>query len=125
MAYSGYGGTMKLQEFYEELNGNYEDVKSRLTNEDRIEKFVIRFLEDDSFQKIVSAREHNNDMDVFRAIHTLKGISLNMGFVGLYQACYQMTEAVRDGTKLENEALFKDVEKEYHKTIEMIKKYQN
>lgn len=116
---------MKLQEFYEELNGNYEDVKSRLTDEDRIEKFVIRFLEDDSFQKIVSAREHNNDMDVFRAIHTLKGISLNMGFVGLYQACYQMTEAVRDGTKLENEALFKDVEKEYHKTIEMIKKYQN
>ena len=61
--------------------------------------------------------------EIFHAIHTLKGISQNLGFTKLYETCLAMTEAVRGGVKLENEALFDAVEKEYQTTVDCIKMY--
>ena len=114
---------MTLQECYQKMGGNYSDVKSRLIKEERIEKFVIRFLEDDSFQKLCEARAAENPGEVFRAVHTLKGVSQNLGFTRLFEACHVMTEAVRGGVKLENEALFDAVVKEYDTTVNCIKMY--
>ena len=71
----------------------------------------------------VAARAAKNDDEVFRAVHTLKGVSQNLGFARLYEACYSMTEAVRGGVKLENEALFDAVAKEYQATVDCIKMY--
>ena len=115
--------TMTLQECYLEMEGNYADVKSRLTKDERIEKYMIRFLNDDSFLKLCEAKDAGNDQEVFRAVHTLKGVCLNLGFQKLYQTCHVMTEAVRGGVKLENEALFSDVENAYHLTVDCIKRY--
>lgn len=115
--------TMTLQECYQKMGGDYTDAKRRLIKEERIEKYVIRFLKDDSFQRLCDARAARNDEEVFRAVHTLKGVSQNLGFARLYEACYSMTEAVRGGVKLENETLFDTVAKEYQATVDCIKMY--
>lgn len=119
--HSGEESTMTLQDFYQTIGGNYDEVMRRLTKEERIRKFVIRFLEDDSFDKLCEAKEKGDDLEVFHAVHTLKGISLNLGFKGLYEACSEMTDAVRGGIKLQNEALYEAVCNKYHKTVINIK----
>ena len=35
---------MELRRIYENLKGNYDSVKTRLVDDDRIIKFLIRFL---------------------------------------------------------------------------------
>ena len=114
---------MTLQECYEKMGGNYNEVLTRLTKEERIEKFMIRFLEDTSYQELCNALEKKNYIEVFRMVHTLKGVSLNLGFIKLYEASDKMTEAVRDGIPLTDKSLFFELEKNYRQTIEAITLY--
>lgn len=116
---------MTLQECYEKMGSDYADVLNRLTKEERIAKYVVKFLEDTTFDALCEARKAEDHEAVFRAIHTLKGVSQNLGFSKLYEACHEMTEAVRGGVKLEEEALFDRVESEYKATISVIREYQH
>ena len=43
---------MDIKECYRKMGGNFEDVMQRLGNESFIQRFVIRFLDDPSFQMI-------------------------------------------------------------------------
>ena len=114
---------MTLQECYEKMGGNYEEVLSRLTKEERVEKFMLRFLEDNSFEELCKALDGKVYEEVFRMVHTLKGVALNLGFISLYLASDKMTEAVRGGTPLLDESLFLEVERSYYQTVEAIKAY--
>lgn len=115
---------MTLQECYDKMGGDYAEVLGRLTKEERIEKFMLRFLEDTSFMELCKAKENEDYEEVFRMVHTLKGLSLNLGFTKLYIASDKMTEAVRGGVPLLEESLFWDVEKSYNQTVEAIKAYE-
>ena len=115
---------MTLQECYEKMGGDYADVLKRLTRVERIEKFLMRFLEDTTFEALCEAIAAEDDFEVFRMIHNLKGVSQNLGFTKLYLASNAMTEAVRGGKRLEDESLFQEVKKAYKETLDVIKEYQ-
>ncbi len=114
---------MTLQECYEKMGGDYAEVSARLTKDERIAKYVVKFLEDPTYQMLCEAREAGDDKAVFLAIHTLKGVSQNLGFGRLYEASYEMTEAVRGGVPLKEESLFEAVRDAYCETIDVIKEY--
>ena len=65
---------MTLQECYEVIGGNYEDVLKRLRSEVLIRKFTLKFLEDKSYSQLKQALEDKNFEDAFRGAHTLKGV---------------------------------------------------
>lgn len=115
---------MTLRECYEKMGGDYADTMERLTKEERISRYVVRFLEDTTFQILCEAKEARDWEGVFRAIHTLKGVSQNLGFTKLYQASQKMTEAVRGGVELKDESLYEAVCKIYFETVEVIKDYK-
>ena len=112
---------MTLQECYEKMGGDYAEVIARLTKEERILKYVVKFLEDPTYQMLCEVKENGDDKAVFLYIHTLKGVSQNLGFGKLYEACYEMTEAVRGGVKLQDEALFEAVRDAYFETMDAIR----
>ena len=116
---------MTLQECYEKMGGDYADVLARLVNEERIGKYVLKFLEDPTYQMLCEAKNAGDNEAVFLNIHTLKGVSQNLGFGKLYEASYEMTEAVRGGKPLSDEALFEAVKEAYFDTIESIKQYKD
>lgn len=43
---------MILENFYAKIGGNYNEVLERLLSEKRITSFVIRFLDDNSFETL-------------------------------------------------------------------------
>ena len=116
-------GTMTLQECYEKMGGDYTEVMKRLVKEERIAKYVVKFLEDPTYGILCHAMEEADYNAVFLAIHTLKGVSQNLGFGKLYEASHEMTEAVRGGVKLQDESLFRAVSEAYDTTISVIRDY--
>ena len=74
---------MNLQECYEALGGDFEDVLSRLRSEKLVQKFVLKFLNDKSFDLLCSSLEEENYEEAFRASHTIKGVCQNLSFTRL------------------------------------------
>ena len=114
---------MTLQECYEKMGGDYAEVLARLISEERIARYMIKFLDDPTYRALCEVKEAKDAQAVFLQIHTLKGVSQNLGFGKLYEASYEMTEAVRGGVPLADERLFEAVTKAYFETIAIIKEY--
>ena len=86
---------MNLEECYASFGGNYQDVKSRLMKEELIQRLVIKFLADTSYERLVSAMEQSDYGEAFRAVHTLKGVSQNLSFDCLSRSTEELTESLR------------------------------
>ena len=86
---------MTIQECYQKMGADYEDVLKRLYSESMIRKFARMFLDDDSYPKLEDALKKENVEEAFRAAHTLKGVCQNLGFTNLYQPAYELTEVLR------------------------------
>ena len=88
---------MTLEECYARMGGNYMDVKQRLRSEKLIDKFVRKFLDDPSFVQYEAALQAKDDRSAFMALHTLKGVSQNLGMESLYEAVKEDCELFRSG----------------------------
>ncbi len=65
-------------------------------NEAMYERFLVRFLQDESYRKL---NEYINKGDIHQAFvqaHTLKGVAGNLEFHGLYRVLEPMTEHLRN-----------------------------
>lgn len=115
---------MTLQECYIALDGDFDDVKSRLPTDRMVQKFVLKFLDDQSYQLLCSSMESGNYSEAFRASHTIKGVCQNLSFTRLQESSEQLTEALRDGPSPEAPALFERVKADYQKTADAIRAFQ-
>ena len=111
---------MTIQECYEQMGLNAESVLERLGSETILKKFVVKFLDDPSFQSLKKGLEEKDGEKAFRAAHTLKGICLNLGFDNLYKPSEVLTEKLRGGEIDGYEDMLAAVEAEYAKTVEAI-----
>lgn len=112
---------MNPQEVYTQLHGSYADAKSRLMTDKLIEKFLLKFLNDPTYQQLLDALATGNRQDTFRAIHTLKGVAANLGFTELQQTSSALTEQLRDGNSDPDEQLLNAVKASYALVINTIK----
>ena len=88
---------MTVEEFYERIGGDYQDVMHRLMKEDRVAKFVKMFLSDPSYNELKQAMADDNVDTAFKAAHTLKGVTANLSLSSLNAAAIDITEALRAG----------------------------
>lgn len=86
---------MLVQECYESFGGSYEDVKSRLMRDELIKRFVIKFLDDKSFEQLAEALKAKDYKNAFGAVHTLKGLCRNLSFDKLSVSASKLTETLR------------------------------
>ena len=113
---------MTIRECYDELGLDFDAVLSRLVNEKLVQKFALKFLDDPSFQNLKDALDSKDVETAFRAAHTLKGVCLNLGFDNLYPSSKDLTELLRAGSMDGYEDLFAEVEKEYNRICEALRK---
>lgn len=115
---------MTLQACYEALGGNYENVLGRLRSENLVKKFVLKFLDDPSFDLLQTAMAQKDQATAFRAAHTIKGVCSNLGFDRLYESSHQLTEALRNNWSAEAEPLFRQVAEDYEIVVNALRAYQ-
>ena len=68
---------MTLKEFYEQIDGSYEDTLHRLTSEALVHRFVLKYPADPSFAQLREAVAAADWESAFSAAHTLKGVAQN------------------------------------------------
>ena len=108
---------MTVKECYEIIGANYEEVESRLRTEERIKKFLLKVLNDKSYDLLCDSIKQKNMEEAFRAAHTLKGISQNLSLTTLYQSSNLLSEEYSK----QAEELFEQVKKDYIHITETIK----
>lgn len=117
---------MTMEECYRNLGGDFDQVKQRLMSISLIERFIAKFLEDDSYSQLCHAMQAGERKEAFRAAHTLKGVSANLGFGKLLASAGQLTEALRPETDVvsqEAAALMEEVRRDYDATVRIIHSY--
>ena len=115
---------MTLEECYAAMGGDYADAIGRLRSERMIQKFVLKFLKDESFNLLCRSWEEKNFEEAFRAAHTIKGICQNLSIKKLGESGNELTEALRDGWTPEADVLFEEVKKDYEMTVSAIKAFE-
>lgn len=117
-------GKMQLQELYEAVGGDYQNVLERLGDEETIETFVIGFLEDPSYAQLLQYLQENDLTCAFRAAHTLKGVSQTLGFGRLGDCAGKLCEELRE-KNLPSESILQLLEKEFRCVNVAINAYKN
>lgn len=114
---------MTIQECYNSIGSNYEEVLGRFAgNKMLVEKFARKFIEDPSYHTLKDSLEQKDYEEAFRAAHTLKGVCANLGFTQLFKVSSELTEELRDRNPDETKLpeMFAAVSDEYQKTIDAI-----
>lgn len=115
---------MTLQECYTALEGDYAGVRSRLPTEKMVQKFVLKFANDKSYDLLLRSMETEDYAEAFRAAHTIKGVCQNLDFTKLYNSSSELSEALRDGFTPGAPALLEQVKADYRQTMEAIRAYE-
>ena len=115
---------MSLVDCYKSLEGDYEDVVGRLRSERLVQKFVLKFLNDGSYDLLCSSLEAEDYKEAFRASHTIKGVCQNLSFTKLYHSSHELTEALRGGWSPEAAPWVERVKKDYEQTVAAIRELQ-
>lgn len=115
---------MTLKECYAALEGDYEGVLGRLRSEKMVQKFVLKFLNDKSYELLETSMAAQNYEEAFRAAHTIKGVCQNLSFTRLYESSHRLTENLRVGYGSETDELVRKVGEDYKLTIDAIAKLQ-
>lgn len=119
---------MTIQECYQVLGGDYAQVEKRLPGIHLIRRFIAKFLDDGSYPELCRAMEQGQTEESFRAAHTLKGVSANLGFDRLTASSGELTELLRgrtDGIPTEAVPLLDMVRQDYELTAGAIRAYLN
>lgn len=88
---------MSIEAFYESVGGDLQGVRGRLLTDERIEKFVRMFLADPTFGNLEAAMAAQDMEAAFRAAHTMKGLSRDMGLTRLFGPADELADALRLG----------------------------
>ena len=102
-------------------NGFYVDgaLHRFLDNTKLYETCLKKFLNDKSYEEMQQGFQTGNIEDTFRAAHTLKGLSSNLGMDPLYHALQPIVETLRAGSMPEASDMQEIVEL-YQKTYSLV-----
>ena len=117
---------MTVQEYYQNLGGDYSQVEKRLPSVSLIKRFITKFLDDGSFSELCQAMQAGQREQAFRAAHTLKGVCANLSFNRLGASASQLTELLRsegDGVPEGSALVFHAVKQDYALTVDAIRAY--
>ena len=122
---SGYTGKkdLTLRECYLLAGESYDDLLSRLGCDEKIIYNAVKeFMLDLHYIRLLRAIENRDTETAFKAAHTMKGISANLGFTKMYSAFSLVTEELRSGNIEKAAELMTRATDEYQKIIAAFKR---
>ncbi len=117
---------MTIPELYAAIDGNYESAKRVLAMDKLIQKFIVKLLDDKSFDRLKNA--NGDPKEIFEASHAMKGICANLGLDNLSAMASDISEEFRPGKSRhlsddEVSAKIAALSEKYTFTLEEIRKF--
>lgn len=113
---------MDIKAIYEKINGDYDDVMGRLRKEERVERFLKMFIDQDYIAPITEGFATDDAKKAFLEAHTLKGVCANLGIKKLGESSSELTESLRGESFSDNsKELFETVKTDYKEVMDVLK----
>lgn len=110
----------------QKANIDYEGTLDRFSqNASLYERFLQKFLEDETFHKLETALKEHDYQDLALHVHTLKGLSGNLGLQGIYNICQVWDQALKAFDNDSDEKFFNETKLNYDQTCKAIRDSQN
>lgn len=90
---------MTVQELYDSIGGSYDSAKRILQMDKLIGKFILKFLDDKSCEKLLTAWDAKDATAMFEGAHALKGVGANLGLNDLSAQASELAEEFRPGNE--------------------------
>ena len=121
---------MTVEELYNEIGGNYDEAIGRMMSDAFVERFIVKFLDDDTCANIMVSWSDHDEEATFKASHAAKGVCGNLALPELASLATEITEALRPGNeelraKTDIDALVAEFEAKYRKTEQCIREFAN
>ena len=109
---------MEFREALISLGVNLTETLHRFSgNEGLLRRFVMRFPQDNTYEKLKDAVAQSDVHEIETTAHTLKGVAANLGFGKLQNACNDLVLAVREGREADVPVLYDKVRAEHEKIL--------
>ncbi len=113
---------MELKQIYEQMQGDYYSVLERLSTEERIKKYLLKFMDKNMDRLILDALDEKDYERAFREAHNLKGVCANLNMDKLEQSASALTEELRGGApKGDITAYVQALQSDYDMTLSALK----
>lgn len=114
---------MDIEEFYQQIGGDYLEVLNRFGSKSLRRKILPHFLTDPTYAELKSAVDAKDAEKAFLDSHTLKGLASNLGFTYLFEASSNLTESLRERVFNEEQValLFPKVTEQYEIVVSALK----
>ena len=115
---------MTIEELYIKLGGDYKKVCSRLPGRRFIERFLERYLTDDSAEALLAALKTGDARESYRLALALKGVAGNLGFEDLEKTVARLAGFLRAGTMTPDALrLAETIEDQHQAAVKAIRLY--
>lgn len=88
---------MTTEELYSAIGGDYNAARRILMNDAMISRFIVKLLDDTSYDRLMSAWAAADEKGIFEAAHAMKGVYANLGVTGIASLASEITEEFRPG----------------------------
>lgn len=117
---------MTIEELYQKLGGDFAKVCTRLPGRRFVERFVERYLSDDSAEQLLAALQEGDAEESYRLALALKGVAGNLGFEDLEEDAACLVQILRAGTVTPEALRQGELVKRRHQTaVKAIRLYQS
>lgn len=115
-----------ILEELEDLGAETEDTLERfMGDEDMYLKYVRNFPDEPSMGRLEKAMEAKDYAAAEKAVHAMKGVVNNLGFLPLADATVDMLSELRDGNIEAATEAYGDVQDEYRRFCDVIEEWKN
>lgn len=90
-------------------------------NEVLYRRFLMKFLEDKTFEEICPKIDQGEADKAFQLVHTLKGVTGNLGLTRLYEASISTTEFLRVGDHGGAVASYAELKEAYDEIVALLR----
>ena len=112
----------KQKEFLAKSGINLTDGLVYFSENERLyEKYLFRFLEEPTFPELFKAIEEDRREDARRAAHSLKGITVTLGFTSLNTSVKAQEFEFKNGRWEEGNQYTDELKKEYARIISVLR----
>lgn len=119
---------MTVQELYDSVGGSYESAKRTLQMDKLIARFIVKLLDDKSFDRLMAAGESHDPTALFEGAHAMKGVCANLGLDSLSAKASDLAEEFRAGNArkmddAEVDRRLADIREQYESTVAKIREF--
>ena len=94
-----------------------EGLQRCMNNEGLYLKLINMFLDNNSFNELKDALAHDDLDRAFQASHALKGVLGNLSLTPLFDIIFEVTELLRNRTKMDYSPYLEKYEKSYSELL--------